>query len=296
MIKKTSIVVLGKTGMLGSIVFDYFNKNNNFDVIGTHRENVSNANTKHFDVVEFLKDQEKFSFLKEADYVINCIGVIKPHCKDNDPEGVVNAIKVNALFPHILSKYLTESSAKIIQIATDCVYSGSVGKYEENALHDALDVYGKTKSLGEVQSDNLLNIRCSIIGPEIKGKLSLLEWFLSQKNGAEVTGFENHHWNGITTLQFGQLCEMIIEKKLFSELLGESKIHHYTPNSTVNKYELLNIFKEAFNKDVVINKGEAAVAVDRTIKTQLNVLAKNYKTVDMADAIKDLALFMKNNK
>ena len=82
-----------------------------------------------------------------------------------------------------------------MQIATDCVYSGKKGSYNEDDLHDALDVYGKTKSLGEAQSPNLLNIRCSIIGPEQGKHVSLLEWFLTQEPGAKLQGFAHHHWN-----------------------------------------------------------------------------------------------------
>ena len=100
----------------------------------------------------------------------------------------------------------------MIQIATDCVYSGKTGGYNEDSLHDALDAYGKTKSLGEVRSSTFLNIRSSIIGPEINHKVLLLEWFLKQPKGAVLNGFSNHLWNGVTTLQFAELCLTIIKK------------------------------------------------------------------------------------
>ena len=40
---------------------------------------------------------------------------------------------------------------KIFQIATDCVYSGRLGKYNEKSEHDDTDIYGVTKSLGEIK-------------------------------------------------------------------------------------------------------------------------------------------------
>ena len=43
---------------------------------------------------------------------------------------------------------------KVIQIATDCVFDGLKGNYTEDDKHNAIDVYGKTKSLGEVSADN----------------------------------------------------------------------------------------------------------------------------------------------
>jgi len=114
--------------------------------------------------------------------------------------------------PHALAQATAKvlPMAKVLQIATDCVYSGKTGNYDEAAKHDALDVYGKTKSLGEVNARHVLNIRCSIIGPELKGRLSLLEWFLSQPTGARVNGYAHHQWNGITTLQFAELCVMLM--------------------------------------------------------------------------------------
>ena len=72
-----------------------------------------------------------------------------------------------------LLKNITEFAKKnkIYQIATDCVYDGSSKLYSESSPHNPLDVYGKTKSLGEVQSGNFFNIRVSIIGKEISKKI-----------------------------------------------------------------------------------------------------------------------------
>ena len=91
---------------------------------------------------------------------------------------------------------------KIYQIATDCVYDGSNKLYSENSLHNPLDVYGKSKSLGEVDNKNFFNIRASIIGKEIKNHKSLYDWFRNQNKNSKVNGFTNHLWNGITTKSF----------------------------------------------------------------------------------------------
>ncbi len=285
------VLVLGSTGMLGSMVFDYLSKNSELEVEATSRLK-SDDDKKYFDVLEFLQDSSTSDFLKAYNYIINCIGIIKPHCKDDDPEGVKTAIQVNSLFPHKLSEFLKNSQTKVIQIATDCVYSGKAGKYTEDVLHDALDVYGKSKSLGEVQGDNLLNIRCSIIGPEIKGHLSLLDWFLSQPDDAELKGFAHHHWNGVTTLQFAQLCEQIIIDSDFDELIKSSYLHHFLPNTTVNKYELLKIFAEVFGKKYKIEKvDDIGAPVDRTIASNHSLLSPQNE-VEMKTAISELKKYM----
>ena len=56
------------------------------------------------------------------------------------------------------------------------------GNYSETDKVDAKDLYGISKFKGEIKSNNVLNIRTSIIGIELNSSYSLLNWFLSQKN------------------------------------------------------------------------------------------------------------------
>ncbi|MFW9824697.1 MAG: sugar nucleotide-binding protein, partial [Candidatus Thorarchaeota archaeon] len=205
----TSILILGVSGMLGSMVFDYLSNIQDLNVFGTVRK------TKYQKDKIFLFDANYISQLEnkdildlDIDYIINCIGITKPFSRDNDPVGINRAIKINATFPWELAGYANEHNLKVIQIGTDCVFSGLRGLYTENDKHDALDVYGKTKSLGEVFDGTTLIIRGSIIGPEFKKEETfLLEWFLNQKRGGTISGWEHHIWNGMTTLQFAQVCE-----------------------------------------------------------------------------------------
>lgn len=287
------ILILGVSGMLGSIVYKYL-KSKYKNVTGTVRKKFKKNNLLEFDAQNFLINRKKYNFIKNYDYIINCIGIIKPYCKDDDEKGITTAIEVNALFPHKLAQYLINTNVKVIQIATDCVYSGKDGSYSEKSLHDALDVYGKTKSLGEVYGNkNFLNIRCSIIGPEQKAYLSLLEWFLHQPDKSELNGFTHHKWNGVTTLQFAKLCESIINSKNFDKLTSLSSIHHFVPNNTVNKYQLLNIFTRHFKKNYKINKvGNIGPAVDRSIISEHSMLNDIFGNSSMNKAIAELAKYM----
>jgi dTDP-4-dehydrorhamnose reductase len=227
------------------------------------------------------------------DYWINCIGIIKPYCRDNDPAGVRNAIRVNAAFPHELAAAAKQNGVRLIQIATDCVYSGSKGSYVESDPHDALDVYGKTKSLGEVLNGSALNIRVSIIGPEVKSRLSLLEWFLSQPAGAELKGFTHHRWNGVSTLRFAKICEQIIARSRYEDLLAQSPIHHYVPADSVDKFELLSIFQNTFNTSYrIVPVGDIGPPVDRTLSTRFPLLAELLPPVTIAEDLRALGNWM----
>lgn len=273
------VLVMGANGMLGWMVRDYLQKMKGFDVWGSVRpgEKKEGKNLLDFEATETGKDLEKIIKKIRPEWIINCIGIIKPYCKDDDPVGVKNAIIVNALFPYLLASVSEKYDARVIQIATDCVFSGASGNYDESAPHDALDVYGKTKSLGESRNPAMLHIRCSIIGREKFTKVSLLEWFLSQKDGSTIQGFTNHIWNGVTTQQFAQLCGEIMRKgpKFFDKLVATSLVHHFVPNKTITKYELLTHLEKEYKQKITIEPVVAPGSkVDRSLTTRFHLLPK----------------------
>jgi dTDP-4-dehydrorhamnose reductase len=293
----TKVLILGVSGMLGSMVFDYLSKNPELRVYGT----VRNPEYLKNDVFLFdaynVSQLEKKEFLDlNIDYIINCIGITKPFSRDDDPEGVKRAITINSEFPWKLSEYTKKENIKVIQIGTDCVYSGNKGLYSEVDKHDPLDVYGKSKSLGEVFDGSALIIRCSIIGPEFKKQKSFLfEWFLNQPQGGTIGGYEHHLWNGITTLQFAQLCERIITSNNYEDLIKISSVYHYNPNNIVNKFELMNIFNDVFQKDLKINQiNKPDEKVDRTLTSRYSQLDSYSDKSDIKTAIKDLKNYMDN--
>lgn len=222
------ILITGQTGMLGSMMANTWEG----DFTSTGRRQLDAENLRSDDLVGY-------------DRIVNCIGLIKPYCTN-----IEKAIRVNALFPHLLP----EGS---IQIATDCVYSGYKGRYVETDLHDALDVYGKTKSLGEAPHVN--NLRCSIIGPEIRNHISLHDWILKQES---AKGFTNHLWNGITTYHFSKIVQGAIR-----EGTKLPHIQHIIPADIVTKAQLLQIIVRAYEKDIPVEEVEAPEAIDRTLST-----------------------------
>ena len=193
----------------------------------------------------------------------------------------------------MLAKFSEKNNIKIIQIATDCVFSGVEGQYTENSLHDSIDVYGKTKSLGEVYSKNLLNIRCSIIGPEKYRKDYLLEWVINHPKGSVLNGYSHHNWNGVTTLQFAKICKAVIENDNFNDLLNESSIYHLVPNSKVTKYELLNLINKTFSRHLVISKLENENIVDRTLETIYPNFTSMIPSLEMEAALVELTNYIK---
>lgn len=260
------VTVLGAGGMLGSMVTSVLSAERDFDVTATarrpDRRPMEGVRQGLLDV-ETATEEQLQSAIEGADWVVNAVGVIKPYIRDEEGTGVERAVRVNALFPQLLARAAAQAGARVLQIATDCVYSGVRGGYLESDPHDALDVYGKSKSLGEVRHPNLHHLRCSIIGPEPSTRLSLLEWFLGQPDAATLQGYVHHRWNGVTTLQFAEICRGLIRS---SGPLPH--LQHVVPADVVTKKELLDTLAQTFGRtDVSINPVSPGAAVDRTLST-----------------------------
>ncbi len=285
--KASKVLILGGTGMLGSMLDRHLSPNQALQVERTTRDG---SRGRSFDAEIFLENPGQYSWIKEYDYILNAIGIIKPYCKETDHLGCARAMRINGLFPRALAGFLRDTSVKVIQIATDCVFAGNKGSYDELAPHDAHDVYGKSKSFGEIHTDRMLHIRSSIIGRELNlGKrpaLSLLEWFLSQPVGSTIQGYDHHIWNGVTTLQFAQLSEKIILGNHFDSLRRESPVHHFVPNETVTKYQLLCLFKQVFEHNVKIERvHRSSGAINRSLSTRLQSLSKIFPESEMLAAL-----------
>jgi dTDP-4-dehydrorhamnose reductase len=256
------MVILGATGMLGS-AFLSLKKDTRVPIVLSGRSvGLADGDWFQFDALSSISTLD-FLHLTDEDLVVNCIGLIKSRIDEKRKETVKDAIEINSLFPHRLGELADRQGFKVLQIATDCVYSGQFGNYDEESSHDALDVYGKTKSLGEVRSDNFMNLRVSIIGPELNNHTSLFDWVKGQPHGATVTGFQDHIWNGISTHNFARIALGIKSNELF-----KPGTHHLVPANKVSKYELIQMIAERLGRDDVrIERGESGHRIDRSLAT-----------------------------
>jgi dTDP-4-dehydrorhamnose reductase len=245
------ILLFGSTGMLGKYVFNLLKKE--YDVICINRENYDILNDEWFKLKNIIT-----SFLKEKDIIINCAGIIPQKYTD---ENIKTYIKVNTLFPHKLNEISQKNNINFIHITTDCVYDGLNGNYSSLDTHSAKNIYGISKSLGEPEEATV--IRTSIIGEELFGKKSLIEWIKSNKNGT-INGFINHYWNGVTCFTLAKIIKQIIHENLFWQ--GVKNIH--SPD-TVTKYDLCCYVNNIYNLNIKINKTEDI------IKKNMTLLEKN---------------------
>lgn len=260
------ILVIGIKGMAGHVIYNYLKKTKNYKVFGIAR-NISETN-KEFSLD--VSDTDKLTEIVENhqfDFVINCIGVLNKDAEDHPSK----AIWFNSYFPHFLEEITRESNTKVIHISTDCVFNGKKGNYAENDFKDGEGFYAQSKALGEITNNKDLTIRTSIIGPELnKNGIGLFHWFMNQSG--EINGYTSAIWSGVTTLELAKAISHVIENPLRG-------LVHLTNGIPINKYELLNIFKEVSERDDVKIVPYSGKVVDKSLakseKLQYNV--QDYK-------------------
>ena len=256
------IAVLGSTGMLGSALTQVLEKQFQY-IYEFNRSGVSATGKNEARTIEVTETNEVSSCLNglQIDYIINCIGMIKHLINEEDQKSIKLAHQINSDFPRYLNDLARRLEIPVIQVGTDCVFSGKSGSYSENDRHDPTDIYGLTKDKGEDNARDSMVIRCSIIGRELKSRNSLLEWVLSQPLEARINGFSNHIWNGVTTLHFSQIIAGIIHSGTY-----KPGILHLVPADKVSKYELINLISTYFErKDLQINQFEAEIPINRSL-------------------------------
>ncbi len=260
------VLILGGTGMLGGAVVKEFSGFSGGLLVSSRTGQIATLDQSIEQIAFDAKSDsigEAFRSLDSCDYVINCIGVIKAEIDERSESSKQNATEVNTEFPRKLAKEAETRGIRVIQIATDCAFSGRAGHYSETSRHDPVDHYGTTKSEGEISSESMMHLRVSIIGPETRGHTSLYDWVSRQPKSAQITGYVNHRWNGIPAKHFGKLARGIVQSGAYS-----AGVHHVVPQGEVSKYDLVNLIAEHSKRaDIQILPGLASDDVDRTLVT-----------------------------
>jgi len=258
------ILVLGGEGMLGHKMFQFL-LSRYPDTACTIRGSLANPFYARTDLFRRGTVIEKVDAMdlpslgrrlrdRKPRFLVNCIGIVKQR---EEAMSAVPSITINSLLPHRLAEFAAEWGGRVIHISTDCVFDGKRGGYTEESPSDATDLYGKTKYLGEVATENALTLRTSIIGRELSHFRSLLEWFLGQK-GKQVRGFTRVIYSGVTTNHLAHLVGDLIARH--PDLSGLYNV----ASAPISKHDLLCLLKDAFRLDVEILPDEDEVS-DRSL-------------------------------
>jgi dTDP-4-dehydrorhamnose reductase len=232
---------------------------------------IENVNAMDLQALQAMLGGEK------PDFIINCIGIVKQR---DEGKMAIPSITINSLLPHLLADWAAAWGGRLIHFSTDCVFSGKKGNYTEEDPSDAEDLYGKSKYLGEVATENALTLRTSIIGRELRHFTSLLEWFLAQK-GTKVKGFKRVIYSGVTTNYIAELVG-----KILKDQPGLSGLYQVTAPA-ITKNDLLKRIRDACKLDIEIVPEDSEVS-DRSMVGYRFLQATGYKEPAWADLIRQL--------
>jgi dTDP-4-dehydrorhamnose reductase len=275
------ILVLGVSGMLGSTAFRLLATVHRHAVFGTAR---SDAVRGYFEPaarqniltgIDVTDTDALLAVLEHVrpEIVLNCVGVIKQLGAAKDP---LVALPLNSLLPHRLARCCGLLGARLVQISTDCVFSGKAGFYTEASFPDADDLYGRSKLLGEVDYPHAITLRTSIIGHELGSRNGLLEWFLGQRG--RVQGYSRAIFSGLTT---DELTRVIAR-----HVLPRTEMHGvwHVSAAPISKYDLLHLVRDAYGLDTAIESDDRVV-IDRSLDSSRFRSQTGYVPPDWPDMI-----------
>ena len=267
--------------MAGHILALYFRSlSQEFETFGISRNDSMMKPDQLLDVTDFGKLTQVIEDIK-PEYIINAVGILNQYAE----KFPANAILVNSYLPHFLESLTKDSSVKVIQISTDCVFSGKKGGYIESDFKDGKGYYGQSKALGELNNQKDVTLRTSIIGPDINQKgIGLFHWFMQQDTLAN--GYVKSIWSGVTTLELAKA----VHRSIINNTTG---IYHITNGQKINKYELLRLFKHITHKKISIQAVDG-IALDKSlIDTRKEC---NYQVPDYETMVKEMIDMIKENK
>lgn len=191
----------------------------------------------------------------QPDAVINCVGIVKQR---SEAKAAIPSIEINALLPHRLVEVCQTHGARFVHISTDCVFSGRTGNYRESDTPDPVDLYGRSKLLGEVEEAPGLTLRTSIIGLELSRFTGLIEWFLAQRG--IIHGFRRAIYTGLTTQELGRVIEHALVQH--PGLSGVWQV----ASAPITKYDLLGQLSRKLDRRDIEIVADDVFQCDRSLR------------------------------
>jgi dTDP-4-dehydrorhamnose reductase len=205
------------------------------------------------------------------------------------PDVIVNAIaakppaepsvlqRVNATFPPQLATLAEARGARVVQIGTDAVFSGTRGHYAEDSAPDPTDAYGSSKLAGELGAPHV-TLRTSFFGRTPR-RTGLIEWLTTQRGGV-VDGLVDYAFSGVAAALLADLVAAAIEASL-------TGLYH-VGGERVTKCDLLRHVVERLRLDIVVRPVTSA-PIDRSLNAQKFFAAIGRTPPTLADSLDALA-------
>ena len=250
------VLVLGATGMAGHTIVIYL-KELGYDVTAFSRSEFKYCKSVVGDITD-LNLLKSVIELGGFNAVINAIGLLNKDADNNK----AHAVLLNSYLPHYLNNITKDSDTRVIQMSTDCVFSGKSGRYNETSFKDGETFYDRSKALGELNNNKDLTFRNSIIGPDLKEEgIGLFNWFMKQEG--QIKGYNKAIWTGVTTLTLAKAMDKALEENL-------KGLYHLVNNESISKFDLLQLFNKHMRDNSINIIPSDEIKVDKSLINSRN--------------------------
>ncbi|KZO94162.1 NAD dependent epimerase/dehydratase [Calocera viscosa TUFC12733] len=245
------IIVTGASGVLGSAVYSAFtstsssqkeqeNGNEKYTVLGlsysTPVPGLTPLDLLDPPAVEKLWEEFK------PDWVVHCAAERRPDVAERDPE---RAERLNAGVPGHLASLASKHSHKLIYISTDYVFPGTTPPYSPSSPPHPLNLYGRTKLLGELALAPYTGVATSVRVPVLYGPVkkpsdsavNVLEEIVRDQSGKK---YKMDDWQVRYPTNVLDVAGFLVRLVELAKPLPQ--IVHYTAPHTFTKYTLCLAF------------------------------------------------------
>ena len=226
------IGITGASGMLGTALVSHLSKRH--DIFATSRDKGAEGQNIEWDCFDLTDVSLLNDWLTKTkpDMVIHCAAIVNVDaCEDN----VEMATRLHVEAPEVIASYLDANSGRLIYISTDSVFDGrKQGSYNETDLVSPLNVYARTKLMGEqpvLSMANGLTLRTNIIGWTQEGNTSFAEWMIgSLIDNTPLNLFYDVHFSPLHVDELSLIIENIIERPVYG-------LYHCASSDSISKYD-----------------------------------------------------------
>lgn len=221
------ILITGADGQLG----------NCFSLLFKEKYKIFNPKESDFDITD--KYQVR-SFLEKykPDILLNCAAMTDVDGCERDPYFAEN---INALS---IKNLLNNFNGFFIHISTDYVFDGKEGPYKEEDSVNPINIYGKTKLIGEKivveNSKNWAILRTNVLFG-IDSKASFVTWVInSLKSNQDINIVDDQINNPIWINDFAKIIDLVISNNI-------NGLFHIGSDTFCSRYEFAHMIADVFD-------------------------------------------------
>lgn len=240
------MVVTGASGLLGAnLALDI--ARNGAQVVAIYKDHPLRLPRRQQSTPCDLTDQARTADLfRELDpnWIVHAAALTNVDWCETHPE---ETMRVNVEATRNVALAARRAHARLLYVSTDSVFDGTRGNYAESDPPEPVNLYAKSKLLGEAilaeELPDCLVVRTNIYGWNFQPKMSLAEWILSRlESGVEVPGFRDVIFSPILVNDLGDRLLRMMEL----ELAG---LYHVAGSQACSKYDFAVALAKTFGLD-----------------------------------------------